>query len=181
MHAIFRATIIFLVLFSLIGCAGLGSMKEVEFQTTASPDKATVNIVRRAVFLGDGAKVEVWDEDKFIGTLSAGNLLQYQTEPGEHTFMIYVQGSWGAAKGQLKPGRTYYLKFNMPWGGGVHLGVAESTDPRIPEWNTMTTVTIDNTSQKDIPEKYILEAREVLKGVEAGSIKATPITDTNAL
>lgn len=181
MNPLFRFISIFFASISLIGCAGLGSMKEVEFQTTASPDKSTVNIVRRAVFLGDGAKVEVWDGDKFIGTLSAGNLLQYQAEPGEHTFMVYVQGSWGAAKGQLKPGKTYYLKFNMPWGGGVHLGVAESTDSRIPEWNTMTTVTIDNASQKDIPEKYILEAREILQRVEDGSKDTTPITDKNAL
>ncbi|GAA4363960.1 hypothetical protein [Kangiella marina] len=176
-----RTICLIVISLNLTACAGLGNMKEVEFQTTAKPDKSTVNIVRRAVFMGDGVKVEVWDRDKFIGTLSAGDLLQYEAAPGIHTFMVYAQGSWGVAKGKLEPGKTYYLKFNMPWGGGIHLGVAKSTDPRIPEWNTMTTVTIDKSSQKDIPEEYILEARDILQEVENGNMEATPITEENAL
>jgi hypothetical protein len=172
---------ILVFILGLSGCAGLGNMKEVEFQTEAKPDLSTVNIVRRAVFMGDGAKVEVWDGDKFIGTLSAGRLLQYMTEPGEHTFMVYVQGSWGVAKGELQPGKTYYLKFNMTGWGPISLGAAKSTDPRIPEWNAMTTVSIDKSSQKEIPEKYRLEAKKILKKVEEGNANVTPISYINAL
>ena len=181
MFKCFRTSCFFILIFALTGCAGLGNMKEVAFQTEAKPGMATVNIVRRAVFAGDGAKVEAWDGDKFIGTLSAGKLLQYETSPGVHTFMVYVQGSWGVAKGELKAGKTYYLKFNMSGFGPINLGVAKSTDSRIPEWNTMTTVTIDKASPKDIPEKYVLKAREILKKVENGSATVTPITDINAL
>ncbi|GGA95672.1 hypothetical protein [Agarivorans gilvus] len=177
----FRVIVFFAVLLGLTGCAGLGNMKEVEFQAEAKPDVAMVNIVRRAVFLGDGAKVEAWDGDEFIGTLSAGKLLQYEAKPGIHTFMVYIQGAWGVAKGDLKPGKTYYLKFNMSGWGPISLGVAESTDPRIPEWNTMSTVSIDKSSPKDVPEQYVLKAKKVLQRVESGSANVTPITDRNAL
>ena len=35
-----------------------------------------------------------------------GSLIQYKTHPGIHTFMVYVQGRWGVAKGEHKPGMT---------------------------------------------------------------------------
>lgn len=177
----FRIVGIFVVLLCLTGCAGLGNMKEVEFQVKAKSDMATVNIVRRAVFMGDGAKVEAWDGDRFIGTLSAGKLLQYETKPGVHTFMVYVQGAWGVAKGELKPGKTYYLKFNMSGWGPISLGVAKATDSRIPEWNTMSAVTIDKSFPKSIPEKYVLKAKKILLRVESGNANVTVITDANAL
>ena len=181
MFKIIRAIGLFFVFLGLTGCAGLGKMNQVEFQTEAKPDMATVNIVRRSVFMGDGAKVEAWDGDEFIGTLGAGKLLQYEAEPGIHTFMVYVQGSWGVAKGELKPGKTYYLKFNMSGWGPISLGVAKSTDSRIPEWNTMSTVSIDKSSPKDVPEKYVLKAQKILQRVESGNANVTPINDTNAL
>jgi len=177
-----RNVSLFIFIIGLTGCAGLGNMKEVEFQAKAKPDMATVNIVRRAVLLGDGGKVEAWDGDKFIGTLSAGTLLQYETKPGVHTFMVYESGFfWGVAKGELKSGKSYYLKFNMSGWGPISLGVAASTDPRIPEWNTMETVSIDESSPKDVPEKYVVKAREILQKVEDGNANVTPITDINAL
>lgn len=177
----FRVIGFFVVLLGLTGCSGLGNMKEVQFQAETKPDVATVNIVRRAVFMGDGAKVEAWDGDEFIGTLSAGKLLQYEATPGTHTFMVYVQGAWGVAKGDLKPGKTYYLKFNMSGWGPISLGVAKSTDPRIPEWNTMSTVSIDKSSPKKVPEKYVLKAQKILQRVKSGNANVTPITDRNAL
>lgn len=177
MNRCIRIIAFFVVALGITGCAGLGKMKEVEFQTKAKPDTATVNIVRRAVFMGDGAKVEAWDGTQFIGTLGAGELLQYEATPGEHTFMVYVQGSWGVAKGELKPGKTYYLKFNMP----ISLGVANAKDPRISEWNTMTTVVIDQSATKPVPEKYIAKAKSILEQAESGKINVTPISDINAL
>ena len=175
-------SIAFLAVFlGLTGCAGLAKMKEVTFEKNIEPDMAMVNIVRRSVFMGDGAEVEAWDGDKLIGTLSSGTLIQYKTQPGVHTFMVYVQGRWGVAKGELKPGKTYYLKFNMTGWGPVTLGIADANDPRIDEWNMMTTVVIDESSQKKIPEKYITDARKILKRVEEGDANVTLITDSHAL
>jgi len=170
-----------IVMLNLSGCAGLGNMKEVKFEDNIESDMAMVNIVRRSVFMGDGAKVEAWDGDKFIGTLSAGSLLQYKAKPGDHTFMVYVQGAWGVAKGELKPGKTYYLKFNMSGWGPVFLGVANSDDPRISEWNKMKTIVKDESSPKAVPKKYIIDAQKTLKKVEEGTANFTHISDINAL
>ena len=65
--------------------------------------------------------------------------------------------------------------------GPISLGVAKSTDSRIPEWNTMSTVSIDKSSPKDVPEKYVLKAQKILQRVESGNANVTPINDTNAL
>ncbi|NRA71693.1 MAG: hypothetical protein HRU24_11775 [Gammaproteobacteria bacterium] len=173
--------VMLLVVLGLTGCAGLGKMKDVQFETVVASDKSMVNIVRRSIFLGDGAEVEAWDGDKFIGTLSSGKLLQYPVEPGIHTFMVYMQGSWGVAKGDLKPGKTYYLKFNMSGFGPISLGVAKATDPRIEKWNMMDTITIDQSLQKAVPEKYIQGAKKILKRITDGKENVTPITDINAL
>ncbi len=164
----------------LTGCAGLGKMKTVSFTEQAEADKALVNIVRRSVFMGDGANVEMWDGEKFIGTLAAGKLLQYQAEPGEHTFMAYIQGNWGTARGELEAGKTYYLKFNMSGFGPISLGVASAEDERIDEWKTMKTVVMDESSTKAVPEKYLAKARLTLEKVESGTVIPTAITAANA-
>ncbi|MCD9459238.1 hypothetical protein [Marinibactrum halimedae] len=156
-------------------------MKVVEFQTQSKPDMATVNIVRRAVFYGDGVKVEAWDGEKFIGTLGPGELLQYQAEPGMHTFLASMKHSWAVAQGELEAGKTYYLKFNMSGWSAVNLGVAKPTDPRIPEWNRMTTIIIDESDPKPVAQKYISRAQRILKKVEDGTAIITPITDANAM
>ena len=180
----FRGIFFIVFMFTLVGCVGLGNMKEVKFQHEIESDMAMVNIIRRSILLGDGLMAEAWDGDKFIGSLKAGRLLQYKTKPGIHTFMVHNPdgvGGWGVAKGELKPGKTYYLKLNITGLGPINLGAAESSDPRINEWNTMTTVSLDTESPKDIPEKLILNARKILARVEEGNANVTPITDINAL
>ena len=172
--------VVMATLVALTGCAGLGKMKEVSFTDKAATDKALVNIVRRSVFMGDGANVEMWDGERFIGTLAAGKVLQYQAEPGEHTFMAYIQGNWGTARGTLEAGKTYYLKFNMSGFGPVSLGVASAEDERIDEWKAMKTVAMDQASSKAVPEKYLAKARLTLEKVEAGTVIPTPITAANA-
>lgn len=177
----FKKITLIIALLGLTGCAGLGNMKSTEFTSSVKADKTIVNIVRRSYFMGDGANVEAWDGKKFIGTIGAGKLLQYETTPGEHTFMTYVQGSWAVAKGHLKAGKTYYLKFNMTGWGPTILGVAKANDKRISEWNKMPTVTLDTSAPKEVPEKYILKAQEILKRVDEGTANVTAITDEHAL
>jgi len=90
-----------IVMVPLTGCiGGLAKMERVAFVDEAVADQALVNIVRPRVFLGDGANNDIWDGDKFIGTLGAGKLIQYKAIPGYHVFMVYVQGQWGAARGE---------------------------------------------------------------------------------
>ena len=166
----------------LAGCiGGLAKMERVAFVDEAVADQALVNIVRLRVFLGDGANTDMWDGDKFIGTLGAGKLIQYKAIPGYHVFMVYVQGQWGAARGELKPGKTYYLKVNQGY-GRIILGVAKSNDPRIERWNAkLTPVAIDDSRLKDIPQKFVDKARIVLEGVNSGSYRSHLIGDEHAI
>ena len=175
--------VFFCLLFAaqITACAGLADMKKVDFVDTAAPDKALVNIVRPSVFVGDGAKVEVWDGEQFVGTLAAGTLIQYQATPGEHDFMVYSQGSWGIAKGELLPGKTYYLKFNIGF-GFITLGVAHKNDPRIEEWNRkLSPMAVNTQSSKPVPEKTIEASRKMLAKIQDGSVKYEVINESNAL
>ena len=45
----------------------------------------------------------------------------------------------------------------------------------------MPTVSLDESSPKAIPEKYISKARQILQKVENGTANVTPITDVSAL
>ncbi|EKE68486.1 hypothetical protein [Gallaecimonas xiamenensis] len=166
---------------TLSGCANLAAMKEAKFKNAPEQDSALVNIVRPRVFMGDGANVEMWDGENLIGTLSAGDMIQYDATPGDHTFLAYVQGSWGVAQGRLEPGKTYYLKFNIGF-GFITLGVAKADDPRIPEWNAdLDTVTIDKARTKPVPEKEVADTRKVLQQVKEGKANVERITDANAI
>tara|TARA_Y100000766_G_scaffold278810_1_gene286099 strand:+ start:727 stop:1362 length:636 start_codon:yes stop_codon:yes gene_type:complete len=169
-----------LIAFNLTGCAGLANMKEVEFQNAPTQNKATVNFVRRSVFMGDGVKGEVWDGESLVGTLPSGRLLQYQADPGEHTFMMNLQGNWAVAQGDLEAGKTYYLKLNLTGWGPIIIGAAVANDPRIDEWNEMTTIVKDEATSKPVPEKYVEEARGVLKRVADGNANVTRITEEHA-
>ncbi len=178
----FRFFVLLFVLLPLAGCiGGLAKMERVAFMDEAVADEALVNIVRPRVFLGDGANTDMWDGDKFIGTLGAGKMIQYKATPGYHVFMVYVQGQWGAARGELKPGKTYYLKVNQGY-SRIILGVAKSNDPRIERWNAkLTPVAIDDSRLKDIPQKFVDKARIVLEEVNSSSYPSHLIGDEHAI
>lgn len=165
----------------LAACAGLANMKKVEYADSAKSNMALVNIVRPSVFVGDGAKAEAWDGEKLVGTLESGTMIQYETEPGEHTFMVYTQGSWGVAKGSVMAGKKYYLKYNVGF-GFITLGVADATDTRIEVWNKkLTPMAVDRSSEKAVPEKYKKAAREILEKVKNGTAKYETISEVNAI
>jgi hypothetical protein len=177
-----RFLVSLIVMVPLAGCiGGLAKMERVAFVDETVADQALVNIVRPRIFFADGANTDMWDGDKFIGTLGAGKLIQYKAIPGHHVFMVYLQGQWGAARGELKPGKTYYLKVN-PGYGRVGLGVAKSNDPRIERWSAkLTPVAIDDSRLKDIPQKFVDKARIALERVNSGSHPSHLIGDEHAI
>ena len=147
------------------GCSSLATMKTTEKVGAVGETKALVNIVRPRIFLGDGVNFEVWDGSQFIGTLKAGSMIQYVTLPGEHDFMIDPTqgGKWAYKNMKLEAGKTYYLKPNTAPFVGLILGVAESTDERIVQWNKeLTPLAIDKNKSKAVPQKNIEEAESNL-------------------
>src|SRR5687767_6715547 len=95
----------------LVGCAA-APMRPAQFKATAEPAQATVTFVRESVWMGDGIHLYLWDGDTFIGTLSAGTLVQYRVAPGPHVFMANSE-NWSYVKADLQPGKSYFIKANM--------------------------------------------------------------------
>ena len=95
------------------GCSR-APMQPSELHEGVDADKALVNFVRTSIFFGDGVNFTIWDGRKIVGTLNAGHIIQYETEPGEHIFMCRTE-SWTYMKAVLKPGHEYFVKpFSYP-------------------------------------------------------------------
>jgi hypothetical protein len=75
-------------------------------------DKVLVTFGRPSIFLGDGWSADVWDRETFVGSMTGGKLVQYETEPGKHLFMVGGE-VWGYAEGNLEAGKQYFLKLNV--------------------------------------------------------------------
>lgn len=152
-----------LSVFCISGCSSLGTMKETIYVEKPANSMGLINIVRPAIFLGDGVKFETWDGATFIGTLKAGTMLQYAATPGIHCIMVDPTqgGGWGVAKVDVKPGSTTFIKPNTAPFVGLILGVADENDPRKAEWaKSLTPLVIDTARTKPIPEKAKNRAKE---------------------
>jgi hypothetical protein len=64
-----------------------------------------VTFVRESVWMGDGIHFYLWDGETFIGTLSAGTLVQYRVAPGPHVLMANSE-NWSYVKADLQPAST---------------------------------------------------------------------------
>lgn len=154
------------MLSGLGGCSSLAEMKVVNKIESVSSGESLVSFVRPHIFLGDGVDFEVWDGNKFIGTIEAGSMIQYVASPGEHNFMIDPTqgGAWAHKNIYLEPGKRYYLKPNTIPFVGFRLGVASPTDKRIDKWNKgLTPLAIDKIKSKAVPQKNIIEAEANLQ------------------
>lgn len=160
----FNKNIIFFSLFSVFcisGCSSLGTMKKATYVEKPTNNMGLINIVRPNIFLGDGVKFEAWDGNKFIGTLSAGSMLQYSATPGRHCIMVDPTqgGAWAAIKVEVKANSSLFIKPNTAPFVGLILGVADENDPRKAEWiKDLTPMIIDTANTKPVPEKAINKA-----------------------
>ncbi|WP_077343208.1 hypothetical protein [Pseudocolwellia agarivorans] len=166
MRKIIYVSLFGFILFGASGCSSLAKMKTVNKVDNVQSNQSMVSIVRPRIFLGDGVDFEVWDGNKFIGTLKAGSMIQYLTLPGEHDFMIDPTqgGKWAYTNLNLEAGKTYYIKPNTVPFVGLNLGVALPDDARISKWNEgLTPLAIDEVKSKPVPKKNIDEAQAYLK------------------
>jgi hypothetical protein len=147
------------------GCSTLAVMQPVERISTAKPDTALINFVRPSIFLGDGVNFEAWDGPNFVGTLQSGTMIQLYATPGEHVFMVNPTrgGTWAHKTMTVEAGQVYYIKPNTTMVSGLQLGLAESTDARIPTWNTtLTPMGVDKSQSTQVPQESIDEANQNL-------------------
>jgi hypothetical protein len=171
-----------LALLSLTGCAA-APMRPAQYRSAPAAEEAIVTFVRESIFMGDGIHLYLWDGDAFVGTLSAGTLVQYRTKPGQHVFMASSE-NWSYVKADLKPGKHYYIKANMFPGFATMrsaLQPVESGDDRVTAWPTKLKVKEVVPEQKD---KYVAtalpKARAALQEFNDGAVKSFDMGDAHA-
>ncbi len=165
----------------ITGCTNLAKMTPVERITSLEDDSSLVNFVRPSILVGDAIKYEIWDGKSFIGTLGAGTMIQYKTTPGDHVFMLDSKNrGWAFVKANLKEGKTYYMKPNMPPFAGMILGVAKSTDDRVEIWHeTLTPMAVDKVKSKEIPIESIKQAESRLNDFKLGKVRFHEVSSDN--
>jgi len=90
----------------LSGCAS-SLMHSVEPLTVQDEKLALVTFLRPSYF-GGAIEFGVWDSDRLIGIVTAGNYVQYYTEPGEHIFLARAE-NWSYVHATLEAGKKYYI------------------------------------------------------------------------
>ncbi len=101
---------VWLVIFALGagGCASqhMKPVPENEVVTKPSAGKSLVIFLRPSSF-GGAIQSTLYDNDEYIGTLSAKKQIAYETQPGEHLFMV-VGESADFMRANLLADKTYY-------------------------------------------------------------------------
>ena len=104
-----------------LGACG-GTMIVAPTQTIKPPSSGKATIVfMRTSFVAGAIGVEVLETTKgdlkFVGNLSMGNKITYETTPGEKVFMTYGIAA-DFMKAKVAAGKTYYVIVRPNWGTG---------------------------------------------------------------
>jgi hypothetical protein len=130
------------VSFFFSGCTSM--MKDTSLINKPNTKKAIVNFVRPSIFFADGLDVDIWNGRTYLGSLSAGSMIQTEVEPGKYLFIGNIE-NFSYVSANLTAGKQYFIKANMfPgfWKARVALGVAKSDDERVYEWLDELTPTV---------------------------------------
>lgn len=92
----------------VLGACASGHMTEVtegQRVTGPAPGKALIYFLRPSSF-GGAIQSTIYDDDQYIGTVSANTHVAYQAEPGRHMFMV-IGESADFMQADLLAGKTY--------------------------------------------------------------------------
>lgn len=105
-----KLSLLFTAVFIFSGCATTEHMTAVEGEAKLSPDpgKSMVVFMRPSSY-GGAILSTVYDGVEYIGTVPANTRFSYQTEPGEHMFMV-IGESADFMKADLAPNKIYYAR-----------------------------------------------------------------------
>lgn len=107
---IFKSAFLIGAVILFTGCATTEHMVAIQGQPELKPDQGTSMVVfMRPSSFGGAIMATVYDGKKYIGTIPANSKFTYQTEPGEHMFMV-IGESADFMKADLAPGKTYYAR-----------------------------------------------------------------------
>jgi hypothetical protein len=102
--------------FWLVGCASssMNVVPEGQVVRKADSGKALVYFVRPSSF-GGAVQAPVFDDETYIGTVSANTHVAYQAAPGHHMFMIVGENA-DFMEATLLPGKIYYAEVMARFG-----------------------------------------------------------------
>lgn len=168
----YLAVLLVVVLGHLTGCASV-QMQETPLIAKPSENKAIVNFVRPAIFLGDGISLDIWNGKNYVGALGAGKLIQIEVDPGKHLFLANAE-NWTYASCDLQAGKQYFIKTNIFPGivsGRVALATVKSDDTRVPEWlSSLKPITAAEKERKEFGASKQTEIQNAIADFESGKV-----------
>ena len=168
----FISLLVLLAFGALSGCASV-RMQDTTLVKAPNEKKALVSFVRPRVFMGDGLDVDIWDGEHYLGSLSAGSVIQCEVDPGKHVFLASSE-NWGYAAGDLQAGKKYFIKANIFPGvvyGRVALGVAKADDKRVDEWlSSLKPTMASDKDKKEVEDKKRVAIRAAVSDFNAGKV-----------
>lgn len=105
-----KLVVLFAAMALISSCATTQHMTEIQGQVKLKPDpgKSLVVFIRPSSY-GGAIMATLYDGIDYIGTIPANAKIAYQTEPGEHMFMV-IGESADFMKADLAPDMTYYAR-----------------------------------------------------------------------
>ena len=139
--------------FALSSSALAGKMKEIDSAIVASPDKATIVLLRPGSFVGAAVAVPVFEvsesEVVFAGLVDAGSKFAHVVAPGEHLLATTVFGGQAGVrlyKVNVEAGKIYYFRARIIegiWGlEPIHSSALSSSEFK--KWNEGTDNTVNS-------------------------------------
>lgn len=107
-HVYTKLSSLLLILLFLGGCASSHMTVIPDDKKVSKPsvDTALIYFVRASSF-GGAIQATVYDDDQYIGTISANTNIAYKAKPGRHMFMV-IGESADFMQADLLAGKTYY-------------------------------------------------------------------------
>ncbi len=105
-NCILKFVFVAVLVLMMSGC-GSSLMMRVKPADAPMGSDALVTFFRPSVF-GGAIKFGLWDNENFLGILTAGSYIQYRTHAGEHLFISQAE-NWSYVKADLEAGKEYYV------------------------------------------------------------------------
>ena len=172
MKALIRLLSLSAVTLMLGACASTHMTEVPEAQRVVRPDPSMALIYFvRATSFGGAIQATVYDDDAYIGTVSANTHLPYQAKPGRHMFMI-VGESADFMQADLLVGKTYYAAVQPRMGVwkarfSFRPQNGQSSDAEIKEW-------LSSTRQVKVNEEGYKWSRENAESVQQKKAEYLP-------
>lgn len=119
MHPLIKSIITLTVLYLLAACTTMTThmtpVLDSDKAIKPEPGKALVIFIRPSSY-GGAIQATIYDDQEYIGTVSANTQVAFQATPGDHMFMV-IGESADFMRAELKAGLTYYARVaaRMGW------------------------------------------------------------------